>query len=168
MSMYMVHYRRKDGSEASGPIGRDGHGGLSWSAPEDCAAITGITELAGGGQAGGDVTAAGAGHLRAWAGAAAGGAARRPPQVGGVQRSEDGPVSRLTRLAEAAIEAIEASPEASGCERGLVLISEHGEGGSASFGFVDGDDAAHFLLAHAAALGKAAGWAVHIIDAGSN
>jgi len=37
---YTVHYRRKDGTEATGQMHPDGHGGLVWHAPEDCAAIT--------------------------------------------------------------------------------------------------------------------------------
>lgn len=47
---YTVHYRRKDGTEASGIAESNDHGGFSWIAPEDCAAITGISEVGGGGR----------------------------------------------------------------------------------------------------------------------
>jgi hypothetical protein len=46
---YIVHYRRTDGTEASGQAEPDEHGGFSWLAPEDCAAVTGLTEAGGGG-----------------------------------------------------------------------------------------------------------------------
>jgi hypothetical protein len=46
---YIVHYRREDGTEASGQAEPNARGGFSWLAPEDCAAITGIEETGGGG-----------------------------------------------------------------------------------------------------------------------
>ena len=48
-SMYTVHYRRTDGTEASGQAEPNEFGGFSWLAPEDCAAVTGLTEVGGGG-----------------------------------------------------------------------------------------------------------------------
>jgi len=46
---YTVHYQRMDGTEASGQAEPDEHGGYSWLAPEDCAAVTGLTVTGGGG-----------------------------------------------------------------------------------------------------------------------
>lgn len=84
------------------------------------------------------------------------------------ERSADDPVSRLTRLADVAAEAVEASPEASGAERGIVLLTDDGEGGSCMFGFEDDDDAIEFLLLHVQAICRASGHAFHVIEADAN
>jgi hypothetical protein len=44
---YVVHYRRTDGTEAAETMTADGCR-TTWTAPEDCAAVTGI-EITGGG-----------------------------------------------------------------------------------------------------------------------
>jgi hypothetical protein len=49
-STYTVHYQRTDGTEATGQAEPDGHGGFSWLAPEDCAAVTGFTTAGAGGK----------------------------------------------------------------------------------------------------------------------
>jgi hypothetical protein len=48
--IHIVHYRRKDGTEATGRLEPSDRGGLSWFAPEDCEAITGIESIGGGGE----------------------------------------------------------------------------------------------------------------------
>jgi hypothetical protein len=48
--MYVVHYRRKDGTEATAPFETVGDRyRYSWTAPEDCVAVTGVEETGGGG-----------------------------------------------------------------------------------------------------------------------
>ena len=57
MTQALVHYRREDGTEETAVMNPDGYGGWVWTAPEDCAAITGISEVGGGGGQGlGEVT----------------------------------------------------------------------------------------------------------------
>jgi len=47
---YVVHYRRKDGTEATAPFETVGDRfRYSWTAPEDCVAVTGVEETGGGG-----------------------------------------------------------------------------------------------------------------------
>jgi hypothetical protein len=74
----------------------------------------------------------------------------------------------MTRLAAAAVAAIEASPESAGSECGVVLLLDGGEGGSATFGFDDDDDAIRFLLTHVEALCKAAGRPFRVLDVSGN
>lgn len=87
-----------------------------------------------------------------------------------VTRSEDEPVSRLTRLANLACTALEGADESDGNECGVILLGDTagGEHGSMAFGFDTDDEAIDFLLRHVEALCRAAGRPFQLVNVNTN
>jgi hypothetical protein len=75
------------------------------------------------------------------------------------QRTEGEPVTRLGRIAQAMLAALEAHPEYREGDKGVVMLDGGGEGMLAHGGYEEGDDAEVFvnLLGHVEVIAQANG-----------
>lgn len=96
------------------------------------------------------------------------------PRIGPVRRQGDEPTDRLTRLAQTAVDAIEAHLEHRGGEQVIVLIRASADDGPrsensmAAAGFDDGSEAIDFLLDTCEAMCSASGRSFRVVNLGQN
>ena len=96
------------------------------------------------------------------------------PRIGPVRRQDDEPTDRPTRLAQAAVDAIEAHPEHRGGEQAIVLIRAPVDGGPMSgngiavAGFDGDSEAINFLLEMCEAMCSANGRSFRVVNLDPN
>lgn len=84
------------------------------------------------------------------------------------QRSEDGPIDRLTRICDAMTDTLDAHPESTGDEKCVVFLQDGGRGGFQLHGYEDDTDAIVDLFVHLTALFEANGKKLMIAPLGGD